>query len=98
MTKRYRVSDEAKNDLLDVWFYVFEFQQSDQRADAVVDAIVSAFDTLACHSDLGTKRDWLPGDLLAFPKDGYLVLYRVSDEGIEIARVSGGVADLLRDL
>ena len=96
MTVRFRVSGAAQDDLLEIWNYVFQLAESDQRADSVVDALFRTFSTLAENPGLGTPRARLPGGRLAFPKDGYLIVYVVLPGGIELTRVSGGDGDIGR--
>lgn len=96
MSGHFRLTDAARDDLLAIWNYVFQFEESDRRADAVVDALFRTFGVLADNPGLGTSRARLPGGRLAFPKDGYLIVYVVLPVGIEITRVSGGDDDIGR--
>lgn len=43
MTVRYRVSDAAQDDLLEIWNYVFQFHESDRRADRILDSLYETF-------------------------------------------------------
>lgn len=94
MRPRYFLSEKAKSDLEDIWWYVFSFEGSDRRADATLDAIRLTLGRLAERPTLGRTRDWLNPGQLAFPSGSYLIVYRASPEGIEVARVGGGDEDL----
>jgi toxin ParE1/3/4 len=43
---------------------------------------------------MGTARDNLAPGLRSFPVGNYLVFYRITPEGIEVARVLHGARDL----
>ncbi len=90
MSRTFRLTDAAKDDLLEVWGYVFSHQHDNRRADAAVEELYETFALLAENPNIGTPRARLPGGRLAFPKNGYLIVYVLLDGEIEITRVSGG--------
>ncbi|MCB9506670.1 MAG: type II toxin-antitoxin system RelE/ParE family toxin [Myxococcales bacterium] len=94
MNARYVLSDKAKSDLEEIWWYVFQFAASDDRADAALRAIGRSLDLLAERPSMGRGRDWLLPGQLAHPAGGYLIVYRESATGIEVARISGADRDL----
>lgn len=98
MNQRFVLSQAADDDLLEIWAYVFHFEQSDRRADATLDALYDTFRYLAEYPQSGTPRLRLGPGILAFSKHGYVIAYRVTESAIEIARVSGGEEDILDDL
>jgi plasmid stabilization system protein ParE len=88
------VAETARRDLEGIWWYVFSFEGSDGRADATLDKIRQTIERLAERPSMGRARAWLGPGQLAFPSGSYLIVYRASAEGIEIARVSGADGDL----
>lgn len=93
--KRLVVSAAAARDLSAIWDYTYEFAESTRRADHVVRQLYEAFGLLAEFPTLGGMRDRFGPGVLAFEKHGYLILYRIRDEQLEILRVSGAHEDLL---
>jgi len=89
---QYRVSDEAKADLDEIWFYIA--QDDPEAADKFIRAIISRFRTLASMPYLGRQRDELSPRLRSFPVGRYVIFYRPRDNGVEIARVLDGARDL----
>ncbi len=67
---------------------MFQFEQSDDRANATVDRIYESILALAEHPGLGSERDWAP-DQLVFPSGDYLIIYYLDDAGVVISRVYG---------
>lgn len=74
MSARYLLSERAQGDLLEIWGYVFQFEQSDDRANADVDRIFESILAVSEHPGLGSERDWAP-DQLVFPSGDYLIIY-----------------------
>ncbi len=90
--KQYRVSDAARSDLDEIWFYIA--QDNADAADKFVQAIVSRFAKLAAMPGLGRQREELSPRLRSFPVGRYVIFYRPMENGIEIARVLHGARDL----
>ena len=84
MSERYRLTDSARDDLLEIWNDVFSFQGDDRRADATIDGLYRAFGLLAESPRMGTRRDKIPGGRRAFPHDDYLIVFVLLDTGTEI--------------
>jgi len=95
MTRGYRVSDEAKSDLDDIWLYIA--RRNPTAADAVIDACFEEFEDLSSKPGLGHQRPDTPGDCRSWvvPRfQNYVIVYRAGDEGpLEIARVLHGYLD-----
>jgi toxin ParE1/3/4 len=89
---QYRVSDAAKSDLEEIWFYIA--RDNPDAADKFVRVLVSRFPTLASMPDLGRKREELSPRLRSFPVGRYVIFYRPIEKGVEIARVLHGARDL----
>ena len=52
---RYRLPELAEQDLLELWLHVAA-DAGPERADGVIDVIVSRFELLAEHPELGRSR------------------------------------------
>jgi toxin ParE1/3/4 len=77
---------KARRDLIDIWRYFADAASSDV-ADTLLRNIEFASERLSAHPMLGRPRaDISPGvrSILMHP---YVIVYRVSDKSVEIARV-----------
>lgn len=97
MSERYTLSDQARDDLLDVWSYTFEFHESDRVADAKVDELYAAFELITRNPNIGTTRHNLVAGQRAFPKNRYVIIYEIVDDTVEISRVCDGNPRLSRN-
>ncbi len=89
---QYRISDEARADLDEIWFYIS--QHNPDAADKFIRAIISRFPKLGAMPHLGWKREELSPRLRSFPVGHYVIFYRAIENGVEIARVLDGARDL----
>jgi toxin ParE1/3/4 len=89
---QYRVSDAARADLEDIWFFIA--QDIPSAADRFIRAIVSRFPTLAPMPHLGREREELAPRLRSLPLRRYNIFYRPMEDGVEIIRVLHGARDL----
>ena len=89
---QYRVSDVARSDLDEIWFYIA--QDNVDAADRFLGAIVSRFPKLAAMPQIGRARRELSPRLRSFPVGRYIIFYRLIEKGVEIARVLHGARDL----
>lgn len=90
--KHYRVSDDARSDLDDIWSYIA--RDNADAADIFIRAIVSRFPKLADMPLLGRSREELSPHLRSFPVGRYIIFYRPAQNAIEIVRVIHGARDL----
>lgn len=88
---QYRVSDAARSDLDEIWFYIA--QDNPAAADRFIRALVSRFPTLASMPQVGRQREELSSRLRSFPVGNYIIFYRPIENGVEIARVLHGARD-----
>jgi len=88
---QYRVSDAARSDLDEIWFYIA--QDDPDAADQFIQAVVSRFPKLASRPETGRQREELAARLRSFPVGNYIIFYRPMENGIEIARVLHGARD-----
>jgi toxin ParE1/3/4 len=79
---------------LEIWVYVAT--DNPRAADRLIEAIRSRCSVLARLPRLGRLRPELAPEIRSFPVGRYLILYRESDSGIEVARVRAGEQDLSR--
>ena len=89
-----RYSDTAKADLADIFGYVAEHNIT--AADALVRMIAATCNAVADSVLIGRARPDLPGSLRSFPKENYVIYYRIVSGGIEVARVLHGARDIRR--
>jgi toxin ParE1/3/4 len=88
----YRVSDEARADLDEIWLYIA--LDNPDAADQLIRAIVSRFPMLASMPLVGRQREELAPRLRSFPVRHYVIFYRPMAHGVEIVRVLNGARDL----
>lgn len=88
MTRHVRLTEEARRDLEELWWYCFQFEQSLQRADRALDDVQSTLRALAQSPRMGKRRSWLSEGQLAFRSKNYMVVYRESEDGIEVVAVT----------
>ena len=96
MSRKLRVSREARRDLDEIWFYIA--QDSLTNADRFVDRLSERFPLLASMPHMGRSREDLAEGLRGFPFESYLILYRVQDRNIEIVRVLHAARDIEKAL
>lgn len=89
---RYRVSNEARSDLNEIWFYIA--QDNPDAADKFIRKIISRFPKLAATPHMGRQREELSPRLRSFPVGRYVIFYRPLNDGVEIVRVLNGARDL----
>ena len=82
----------AEADLVEIWLYIAE--DNPPAADALLDDIDRKCDLLARNPHLGQARPDIAPDLRYFPAGNYLILYRITPEGVEIVRVVHGARQL----
>jgi toxin ParE1/3/4 len=89
---RYRLTDEARQDLDEVWFYIAE--DNPPAADRLLDTLYEKFLLLAGQPLLGRARPELGVNLRSLPVGNYVIFYRPIDDGIEVALVLHGTRDI----
>ena len=92
--RRFKLAKLAKKDLDDVWLSIAQY--SIENADKMLDEIQTRFMLLNRFQEMGVAREDLAPGLRSFPVNKYLICYRLTKQGIEIARVLPGKADLER--
>ena len=92
--RQARFSDQALADLAEIWQYIAGDNQS--GADTFLSRILEKCKTLSESPGIGTAREQLGPALRSFPVGAYLIFYRPSPDGIEVARVLSGYRDYPR--
>jgi toxin ParE1/3/4 len=87
--KRFRVSDQAKRDLDDVFLY-WANRAGPQVANRLIDGIVERFWILGQYPGLGRPCDDIARGVKCFPAGKYLIYYRKIRSGVEIAHIFHG--------
>jgi toxin ParE1/3/4 len=87
-----RLSDQAKNDLAEIWEYIAE--ESPSSADRLIQRLVRQYKSLAENPGMGRLRAELRPGLRSFPVGNYLMFYRPIPEGIAVLRIIHGARDL----
>ena len=89
--KHYRVSDAARADLDDIWFYIA--QDNVDAADKIIRAMVSKFSKLASMPHMGRTRSELSAGLRSFVVARYVIFYLPTENGIDVVRIIHGARD-----
>ena len=91
--KTLRVSDQAEEDLISIWLYVSEHNES--AAYRLISEINAKYSLLSEYPEIGRIREDL-GDksYRSFAVGSYIIFYRLTDEVIEISRVLHGSRDI----
>ena len=79
---------QADEDLIDIWVYIA--QDNPDAADHLLDEFEKKFALLAGQPRVGAARSDIAPGLRHFPAGNYLILYRETDDGIEVVRVVHG--------
>lgn len=88
----YRLSPEADEDLIAIWLFVSK--DNVEAADRLLSEIVKCCEMLAEYPEAGRERSELAPRLRSFPVRRYILFYRPTREGVEIARVLHGARDI----
>ena len=89
---RVRRTRRARQDLIKIWTHVAAHDSV--AADTVLDRIDEACQRIARHPAMGPAREDIRPGLRYMVVGAYLVLYRITDDGIEVVRVVHGRRDL----
>jgi toxin ParE1/3/4 len=84
-------SPQARADLKEIWFYISE--DNVEAADRFILRILEKCSLLAESPEMGRARDDIEDGVRSFPVGDYVILYRIDNSSIEIARVFHGKRD-----
>ncbi|MEQ9588055.1 MAG: type II toxin-antitoxin system RelE/ParE family toxin [Parvibaculaceae bacterium] len=91
---RLKISEQAMADLDGIWDYIAD--DNPVAADRLLDRINAHCQSYAHQPELGEARPELGSSLRSFSVGMYVVYYRATSEGIEVARVLHGARDVDR--
>jgi len=94
MKRRYRLTPEARFDLLAIWEYIA--RDSVPAADRVVSRLERAFHLLAAFPPKGHKRSNVHTSepVLFWPAGSYVIVYQPKPKPLIIVRIVHGARDL----
>jgi len=88
MTKRVRLTEQAEDDVLEIWEYIAADNVS--AADRLVDRFTETYEKLARNPGMGVKQEQYRSGLRCFPVGKYIVFYSIGDDDLIIYRVLHG--------
>jgi toxin ParE1/3/4 len=86
------LSELAEADLTDIWEFIA--QDNSEAADRLIDEIHEKCQFLAATPRVGRQRPELDPSIRSFAVGNYMIFYRESTRGIEVARVLHGHRDI----
>jgi toxin ParE1/3/4 len=95
MARRLIILAEADHDLDSIWSFIAT--NNPRAADAMIDRLTEAFDMLLTMPLAGRIRHEFGKDLRSFPVGSYMIFYKATSRGIEVARVMSGRQDIDAD-
>lgn len=95
MSRRVRLTEQAEEDVLDIWEYIAG--DNIQAADRLIDRFGEMYQRLARSPGMGVRQEQYRPGLRCFPVGKYVIFYSVADDYVEIYRVLHG-ARRLEDL
>ena len=90
--KRYRLDRDAGTDLVSIHAYIA--RDNATAADRLINELKQKFRLLASEPLLGQQRSDLAPNLRAFCVGNYIIFYRPTKQGIEVARVIHAARDV----
>ena len=86
---KYRVADQARDDLDEIWRYT-AVEWSVDQAELFTQQFHDRFQSLAEQPRGGRSRPDLGSDLRSVPLLSFVIVYRPTDYGIEIVHIVHG--------
>ena len=90
---RIRLSKAATQDVDEAWDYTAS-RWSPERADALLDTFEEKFRILVRYPNAGRQRDHLAPGLRSLAVAGFVVIYQIHDDVLEVVRLVHGSRDL----
>jgi toxin ParE1/3/4 len=94
--KRYRLDPSADFDLVSIRTFIA--RDNPRAAVRMVSEFKKRFRMLAAQPSMGERRPDLAPDLRSFSVGSYVILYRPTKAGVEVARVIHGARDVRAQL
>ena len=82
---RVALTPRAEEDLLEIWLHVAKDNPS--AADRLIDEIMHRCQLLTEHPSAGVARPDIAPDARMPTTGNYLILYRITAAGVEVARI-----------
>lgn len=93
MSRRYQITAPANQDLEEILRQIAETSGFD-RADQFLSRFTQKLRNIASFPNLGKPRKEWGENYQSLIQDNYLIVYRVTDEVVEILRVASSYRDL----
>ena len=88
------ISSEAKRDLVEIGLYIARQSGSQERADHFLDSIYQTCQILATQPEMGQLRtEFATGLYRSFSVGNYVIYFRPTSDGIQVARILHGARD-----
>ena len=89
--RRFRLSEDAKDEIAQIWKNIWDISNSAESADKMLEAITERFFLLEAQPFAGRSREEVaPGIRSIATQSGYVIYYRVTDDLVEIAHITHG--------
>ena len=82
----------AREDLLDIWTYIAP--RNPDAADRVFDLLEARCSSLRDYPQSGPGRPEIADDARALVVERWIVLYRLTGDGVQVVRIVDGARDL----
>ncbi len=93
MTKPYKLTTAAQDDLQEIWLYIA--QNNPLAADHVEDALYDTFNILAENPHIGhTRPDIKANNIRFWGVYSYQIIYEPKSEPLQILRILSGYRDI----
>ena len=86
VTRRFRLTAHAKEDLYSIWLYSLQ-QWGEQKADAYIEALYQRFALLAEQPQLGVMRDDVAPGYFGYTYASHIIFYLIAEAEIDIIGV-----------
>ena len=93
----YEISQEADNDLGDIFDYTVD-KFGLEQAIKYVSGLEDVFKNICCNQELGRLRDEIWKGLRSVSKESHTVFYRILEDRIRIVRILHGSRDVMKFL
>jgi toxin ParE1/3/4 len=87
-------TEQANEDLFQVWYYIAIENQSPENADRFIDALDETLYFLAKNPFIGTIKNHYADGIRQFVFQKYLIFYFPIEDGIEVVRILHGARDI----
>ncbi|MFY0606860.1 MAG: type II toxin-antitoxin system RelE/ParE family toxin [Cyclobacteriaceae bacterium] len=86
----YKLSEQAKDDLIEIWIDIFELTKNQEFADDFVDSFIPSFQKISKNPNIGESRDYLAPMLRKWTHRKYIIYYTEQQSFIRIERILWG--------